>query len=112
MVGREGPGIHEAVTKSINKCDQDLWRDLYGSIVLSGGCNMLPGLADRMSKEVTVLAPTAMKVRVVAPPERKCLAWIGGSIMGSLCTPWGGFGICKAEYAEVGAEVVHRRYLG
>jgi hypothetical protein len=39
-----------------------------------------------MSKEVTALAPSTMKIKVVAPPERKYSVWIGGSILSSLST--------------------------
>ena len=39
-----------------------------------------------MSKEITSLAPSAMKIKVVAPPERKYSVWIGGSILASLST--------------------------
>ena len=49
---------------SIYKCDLDIRRDLYGNIVLSGGTTMFPGIADRMQKELTALAPSSMKVRV------------------------------------------------
>ncbi|VAH05183.1 unnamed protein product [Triticum turgidum subsp. durum] len=38
---------------SIMKCDVDIRKDLYGNIVLSGGSTMFPGIADRMSKEIT-----------------------------------------------------------
>ena len=48
---------------SIYKCDLDIRRDLYGNIVLSGGTTMFPGIADRMQKELTALAPSSMKVR-------------------------------------------------
>jgi hypothetical protein len=47
---------------SIYKCDLDIRRDLYGNIVLSGGTTMYPGIADRMQKELTSLAPGNMKV--------------------------------------------------
>merc|ERR1711998_656860 len=33
-----------------------------------------------MMKELTALAPSTMKIKVVAPPERKYSVWIGGSI--------------------------------
>jgi hypothetical protein len=68
------------------KCDVDIRKDLYGNIVLSGGTTMFPGIADRMSKEITALAPSSMKIKVVAPPERKYSVWIGGSILASLST--------------------------
>ena len=86
LVGMESPGIHEATYKSIMKCDVDIRKDLYGNVVLSGGSTMFPGIADRMSKEITSLAPSSMKVKVIAPPERKYSVWIGGSILASLST--------------------------
>ena len=56
----------------------DLRRDLYSNIVLSGGSTMFPGLADRMQKEIQGLAPSKMKIRIIAAPERKYSVWIGG----------------------------------
>ena len=86
LVGMEAAGIHETTYNSIMKCDVDIRKDLYGNIVLSGGTTMFPGIADRMSKEITALAPSSMKIKVVAPPERKYSVWIGGSILASLST--------------------------
>jgi actin, other eukaryote len=86
MIGMESSGIHETTYNSIMKCDVDIRKDLYGNIVLSGGTTMFPGIADRMSKEITALAPSSMKIKVVAPPERKYSVWIGGSILASLST--------------------------
>jgi len=86
MIGMENAGIHETTYNSIMKCDVDIRKDLYGNIVLSGGTTMFPGIADRMSKEITALAPSSMKIKVVAPPERKYSVWIGGSILASLST--------------------------
>lgn len=108
LIGLEAPGIHETTFNSIMKCDVDIRKDLYGNIVLSGGSTMFPGIADRMSKEVAALAPNSIKVKVVAPPERKYSVWIGGSILASLSTfqqMW----ITKAEYEESGPPIVHRK---
>jgi len=54
---------------SIMKCDLDIRKDLYGNIVMSGGTTMYAGISDRMQKEITALAPSSMKVKIVAPPE-------------------------------------------
>lgn len=86
LVGLEAAGIHETTYNSIMKSDVDIRKDLYGNIVLSGGSTMFPGIADRMSKEISALAPGSMKIKVVAPPERKYSVWIGGSILASLST--------------------------
>ncbi|KAG1899898.1 uncharacterized protein F5891DRAFT_1232085 [Suillus fuscotomentosus] len=62
---------------SIFKCDLDVRRDLlYGNVVLSGGTTMFSGIADCMQKELTSLSPSSMKVKIVAPPERKYSVWI------------------------------------
>ncbi|KAJ3274069.1 hypothetical protein HDV01_003562 [Terramyces sp. JEL0728] len=108
MLGMEAAGIHETTYTSIMKCDVDIRKDLYGNIVLSGGTTMYPGIADRMQREITALAPSSMKIKIVAPPERKYSVWIGGSILASLSTfqqMW----ISKQEYDESGPSIVHRK---
>ena len=69
---------------------------------------MYPGIADRMQKEITGMAPSTMKIKIIAPPERKYSVWIGGSILASLSTfqeMW----ISKQEYDEAGPGIVHRK---
>jgi actin-related protein len=108
LIGKEATGIHETLFATIMKCDVDIRKDLYSNIVLSGGTTMYPGIAERLTKEVTTLAPAAVKIKVVAPPERKYSVWIGGSILASLSTfqqMW----ISKAEYDESGPSIVHRK---
>jgi len=108
MLGLEAVGIHETTYNSIMKCDVDIRKDLYANTVLSGGTTMYPGIADRMNKEISALAPPTMKVKIIAPPERKYSVWIGGSILASLSTfqqMW----ISKQEYDESGPSIVHRK---
>ena len=108
FLGIEAAGIHETTYNSIMKCDMDIRKDLYRHILLSGGTSMFPGIAERMQKEMTTLAPNTMKINVIAPPERKYSVWIGGSILASLSTfqqMW----ISKEEYEEYGAAIVHRK---
>ena len=70
----------ELYLKFINKIKS------YANIIMSGGTTMFPGITERLSKEVVALAPSTMKIKVVAPPERKFSVWIGGSILSSLST--------------------------
>jgi len=108
LIGKEASGIHDCTFQTIMKCDVDIRKDLYANIVMSGGTTMFPGIAERMTKELTSLAPSTMKIKVVAPPERKYSVWIGGSILASLSTfqqMW----ISKAEYDESGPSIVHRK---
>jgi len=107
-VGLEDEGIHQLVYTSIMKCDVDIRKDLYANTVLSGGSTMYPGIQERMEKEVIALAPPTMKIKVVAPPERKYSVWIGGSILASLST-FENMWINKDEYDESGPSIVHRK---
>ena len=108
FIGKEASGIHDCTFQTIMKCDVDIRKDLYSNIVLSGGTTMYPGIGERMTKELTALAPSTMKVKVVAPPERKYSVWIGGSILSSLST-FQSMWISKAEYDESGPAIVHRK---
>jgi len=108
FIGKEASGIHDTTFQSIMKCDVDIRKDLYSNVVLSGGTTMFQGIGERMTKELTALAPSTMKIKVVAPPERKYSVWIGGSILSSLSTfqqMW----ISKGEYDESGPTIVHRK---
>jgi len=108
LIGLESAGIHQTTYDSIMKCDVDIRKDLYGNTVLSGGTTMFEGIAERMQKEITALAPASMKIKIVAPPERKYSVWIGGSILASLST-FQAMWISKQEYDESGPSIVHRK---
>merc|ERR1712164_21293 len=101
FIGLEATGIHETCYASIMKCDIDVRKDLYANVVLSGGTTMFEGIAERLTKEMTNLAPNSMKIKVVAPPERKYSVWIGGSILSSLST-FQAMWVKKEEYDESG----------
>ncbi len=73
----ESAGIHETAYNSIMKCDIDIRKDLYANNVLSGGTTMYPGIADRMQKEITALAPSTMKIKVIQPRAIKLKGLLG-----------------------------------
>ena len=101
LVGKEALSIQAATFNSIITCDLDVRDDLYSNVVLSGGNTLFPGLAERLEKELTTLAPPAITVKVYAPPERKYSVFIGGSILASLDSfqpMW----ILRSEYDEAG----------
>ncbi|PIC36866.1 hypothetical protein B9Z55_015705 [Caenorhabditis nigoni] len=106
FLGMESAGIHQTTYNTIMKCDIDIRKSLYANIVLSGGSTMYPGIADRMQKEITALAPSAATIKIIAPPKRKYSAWFGGPILASLNTfqqMW----ISKEKYDEWGSSIIH-----
>merc|ERR1712142_103365 len=74
-------GIHETAYNSIMKCDIDIRKDLYANNVLSGGTTMYPGIADRMQKEITALAPSTMR-------SRSSLHQRGSTLSGLVAPSW------------------------
>jgi hypothetical protein len=96
---RHGPAAVARKSSSGMKCDED--KELFANIVLAGGSTMLAG--------ITALAPPTMQIKVIAPPQRRFSAWLGGSILFSLSTlALEGRWISKAEYSESGSSIVHR----
>jgi len=93
---------------SLLKCDVDIHQDLLNNIVLGGGNTMFEGMAERIEKEIRTLNTTSMQVQVIAPPERRYSAWIGGSVLASLST-FPQMCISKAEYEEFGPILVRAK---
>jgi len=108
LIGLEAEGIDELTFKAILKCDIDIRRDLYGNVVMSGGSTMYDGLPQRMQAALKTLAPDSMKIKIIAPPERKYSVWIGGSILSSLST-FEDMWVTKEEYDESGPSIVHKK---
>eukprot|EP00658_Telonema_sp_P-2_P018496 TRINITY_DN17260_c0_g1_i3.p1 TRINITY_DN17260_c0_g1~~TRINITY_DN17260_c0_g1_i3.p1 ORF type:complete len:362 (+),score=76.44 TRINITY_DN17260_c0_g1_i3:145-1230(+) len=101
-------GIHELIRECVMRCDVEVRKELYQSILLAGGTTLFQGFQNRLATEVQRFAPEQVRAKVMAPNERMFSAWIGGSILGSLTTfrqMW----IDASEYHELGASVVHRK---
>ena len=110
LLSIDSAGIHQTTYNSIMKCDVDIRKDLCDNIVLSGGSTMFPGITDRMRKEISTLAPQTMKIKIIAPLERKYNAWIGGSILASL-SAFQQMWISVTEYNEIGPSIVHQKCI-
>ena len=104
----ESTGIHETTYNSIMKCDVDIRKELYANTILAGGSTLFPGIADRMQKEISALAPPTMNIVITAPEDRDLTVWKGGAKLASDSTfqqRW----ISAQEYAESGPSIVHRK---
>eukprot|EP01121_Diplochlamys_sp_Union-15-3_P005307 TRINITY_DN1563_c0_g1_i3.p1 TRINITY_DN1563_c0_g1~~TRINITY_DN1563_c0_g1_i3.p1 ORF type:complete len:368 (+),score=68.48 TRINITY_DN1563_c0_g1_i3:117-1220(+) len=107
FLGLEAPGIHEIVYNSIMKCDDDIRKEMFGNVLLSGGTTMSLDIENRIEKELTALAPSNMPVKVIAPSHRKHSVWIGGSILASISSfqdKW----ISKENYDELGPSAIFK----
>ncbi|CAE7565832.1 act3 [Symbiodinium natans] len=108
LMGFEYLGIQDSIIQSVSECDIDTRGELFANVVLSGGSSQFPGFAERLTKDLTTLAPHGTAVNVVAPPSRQYSSWLGGSILASLPvfrSTW----ISRDEYDEDGPAQVHER---
>ena len=103
-------GIGHLIFDTIMKCPTDIRRDLFGNIILNGGVTMTENFRERLTKDMAKLTSNqpSLKVKIIAPPERKYSSWIGASILGSLSSfqeMW----IERHEYEDAGQSIVHRK---
>ncbi|KAJ6359054.1 hypothetical protein OIU76_000712 [Salix suchowensis] len=104
-------GLPQMVIESINRCDVDIRRELFSSILLAGGTASMQQLKERLEKDLLEESPQAARVKVLASgnaTERRFSVWIGGSILASLGSfqqMW----FSKSEYEEHGASYVQRK---
>lgn len=101
-------GVHLGLVDSINMCDADVRQFLYNNIILSGGTTMINGFPERLDKEIQHIA--TMRQNVITPLERDLMAWLGGSIFGSLPL-FPQMAVTYHEYYENGVRIVHRKCL-
>jgi len=115
MHNMEYLGLPELVDQTIRDCDMDVRRELYNSIVMSGGSTCFKNMKSRLEDGVQNLSPLT-PVHVVETEEQKFAVWQGGSILASLSTferQW----IKRNSddtvypairgYDEIGARIVH-----
>ena len=109
----EFPGIKsipELVAESLSESSVDIRKLLANNCVLAGGNTLFKGFQQRLNLELQNILPKILSTRFVAPGslQRRASAWTGGSILatlGSFQQLW----ISKAEYDEVGKDIIAKR---
>lgn len=89
IAGRNVKGLHRAVARCIDRCQYvkvKTDRNWYKTIVLAGGTANLPGLAERLEKELHDLLPPSISrgIRVIPSPYGADAAWHGAKMVGNL----------------------------
>lgn len=107
MNGFDCKGIDQILFESIEKCDPKIHKELYSSIVISGGTTKLNQFHERIEKEMIKHASAGVEVNVVEPHRRQYASWIGGSIFASLPT-FKDMMVSSQEYNESGSNIVRK----
>jgi actin-related protein len=99
--------LPQMIWKTVLQVDVDIRRELLNNIIPVGGGSLIDGLSQRLINEMTLLAPAAVKIKVVnnmVPVEKQHAAWIGGSVL-SICGSFQQLWISRQEYDEHGPRV-------
>ncbi|KAI3918657.1 hypothetical protein MKX01_041977 [Papaver californicum] len=92
MGGLRMMGLHQAVVLCMDHCqaaketeENDRW---FKTVVLAGGTACLPGLPDRLAKELCGLISPSMfnDVEVLPPPHGANSAWFGAKLVSNVST--------------------------
>ncbi|KAL0646652.1 hypothetical protein Bca4012_044943 [Brassica carinata] len=83
-------GLHQALALCVDHCDaagltgDGSW---FKTVVLAGGSACLPGLAERLEKELHDYLPSSIcnGIRVIPPPCGVDTAWHGAKLISNLC---------------------------
>ena len=112
ILGRDLDGIHKICCDDIIKTNQpdEITKDLFSHVVLSGGSSKFPGLPNRLKKELTLLAPSNMNPNVLVVEQRENNTWIGGSILASL-PAFQDMWLMRREYEEKGPSCIHKKCI-
>lgn len=122
LLDLEDEGVAVQVFNAINAADIDLRKDLYNSIVLSGGSTMFPGYPTRLQKELENIydkrilklspeeasksRPRTVPITIEDPPRRKYFVFSGGSVLAGVGKDSPNFWVSKKDYDEKGADAL------
>ncbi|MED6169632.1 actin-like protein arp8 [Stylosanthes scabra] len=105
LAGVRAMGLHQAVALCMDHCHSaELSEDTnwFKTVVLCGGSACLPGLAERLEKELHGLLDPDVSdgITVVPPPYGADTAWFGAKMIGNLSTFPGPWCITKKQFRQ------------
>ncbi|CAK7323888.1 unnamed protein product [Dovyalis caffra] len=103
IAGVHAMGLHEAVARCMDHCHaveltgDDSW---FKTVVLSGGTACLPGLVERLEKELHGLLPSSISkgIRVMSPAYGADTAWFGAKLISNLSTFPGSWCVTNKQF--------------
>eukprot|EP00160_Parvularia_atlantis_P005152 Unigene14397_Nuclearia_a/m.43436 Unigene14397_Nuclearia_a/g.43436 ORF Unigene14397_Nuclearia_a/g.43436 Unigene14397_Nuclearia_a/m.43436 type:complete len:198 (-) Unigene14397_Nuclearia_a:43-636(-) len=109
-IGIQHSGLCEAIVEAI-EASPDMMRGLlYGNIVLVGGGANLPGIVERIQRDVRSMAPADYAV-CVSVSERPSEAAFRGGVLFAGEPAFSRFCVTRQEYLEHGNAVCRKRFI-
>ena len=110
IIGKTESGFQHMVYNSIMRFDMDTRKKMCEKILLIGGASKMDGIKERAEKEIGLLFPPSMKIKVHGGDENADIAsWIGASIVSRLSTFDKLIGT-RQQYEELGVNYFLQRF--
>jgi actin-related protein len=113
-IGLDMEGLGDMCKRSISKCDIDIRKPLYQSIVLAGGNTNIPGFETRLISNFSYLdelnSESNTRCKFFKNDKRIISNWLGGALMSSV-SEFQNLCITKEEYYENGPISVNRKFI-
>ena len=107
MWGKDILGIQQLVWKALQACPIDQRKEMARNIYLSGGTTKLPGLKERLQKEVSLLTTSGLTVEVHTAPSQHHAAFLGASVLATLGS-FQNYLITREEFGSLGFEALKK----
>lgn len=77
----EAPSLHQLITKSITCTDLSYQGDIWSHIYVTGGGAQIPGIKERLTKELRRLKPPLSRIAIQTIPDPISSAFRGGALI-------------------------------
>lgn len=83
---------------------------LVNNIYLTGGCSQIPGIAERLKKEMLEMRPFQSTFNITIANDPSMSAWLGAKKFASNNENLQNYQITRSEYDEKGGEIIKDFY--
>ncbi|KAI9859735.1 MAG: Actin- protein 6 [Vezdaea acicularis] len=109
-VGLAQVGAPDLVMQSLANVPRGMWPAFLANVLVVGGNSLLEGFVERLARELRMLAPEEMLVRVHSAVDPIKSTWLGGAHLANDHERLRHLSVSRQEYLEYGAGWVARRF--
>jgi actin-related protein 6 len=111
-IGMRQDGIPGVILQSLEALPKGLWQPFLASILVVGGTSKMPGLVERLERELRSKIDGSCVVRVVQAEDPVKNIWLGGAHLSQNSDLLRSLSVTREEYFEHGELWTRRKFAG